>query len=69
MNDYPFAQPKTKWGSTLWSMFAQYHWYRRLCGGLWQQFDLGSNGRPFLQWMSMNRNLAAAKQTEDYRRK
>lgn len=62
--EWPFEDEKN---ATTWALFNRFKWFRWLSGGLWQQFDQGRPGRPYLQWMQMKFPLPQAIATEDYR--
>lgn len=68
-NPMPFPK-HGKWDGTLWMLFARFHWYRRLRGGIWQQFDgrAISSRPPYPIWLQVTQKLRDALKTEDYRR-
>lgn len=63
-DSFPRPHP---WGGIFWAMFSRYRWWRRLRGGLWQRFDQGRPGHPYLQWIQTLKKFDHAVETEDYR--
>ncbi len=57
----------SSWEAVLWGFFYDYRWYRRLRGGLWQRFDVGSDSRPFKIWLRVRKPFQyKAIETENY---
>lgn len=71
LHKYHSSFPRSSsWEAVLWGFFYKYRWYRRLRGGLWQRFEIGSETRPFSIWLRVLKPLQyASVETEDYRGK